>query len=209
MIILKAATIVLEPTPAQLDQVLTKDSLRQPLWHVVVLTILTCSAYPFYWFYKNWRDLSAQASQLEDGSGSQLARFRNISPLLRTIGLFVPVVNIYLALMQFKGIAALYPAEDSIQCRHPLFVASIALAAFIGLQYLALLKGPLYLLSFSAAIPMAAVQYWLNAYWRSIEDPQLPVRYAFSVKELVAIVIGSLWLGLILASFWIVPANVR
>src|SRR5262245_58414969 len=40
----------------------TKESLRQPVWHVVALSVLTCFAYVFYWFYKNWRDLQAFAS---------------------------------------------------------------------------------------------------------------------------------------------------
>lgn len=51
-----------------------KLSLKQPVWHVLVLTVLTLKMYFIYWCYKNWRDLSRDVAcrtrQLEDSAGS-------------------------------------------------------------------------------------------------------------------------------------------
>ena len=35
-----------------------KLSLKQPVWHVLLLTVVTFKLYFIYWCYKNWRDLS-------------------------------------------------------------------------------------------------------------------------------------------------------
>ncbi len=192
-----------DPAPALVkDDQAVCESLQQPLWHVVVLAVLTCSAYLFYWFYKNWRDLSAQAGRAA-GAGCQLSRFENVSPLLRVIGLVVPVLNIYLAATQIKGIAELVPNSRSFPRRHPLLASALVVGGIIVLQLLSRLPGPLFLLSFSACLPLACAQHWLNDYWRSVESPGLPVRYAFTIKEMVVIIAGSLWLGLVLAGFFL------
>lgn len=34
-------------------------SMRQPVWHLIVLYVVTQSVYFFYWCYKTWRDMSA------------------------------------------------------------------------------------------------------------------------------------------------------
>lgn len=37
-----------------------KLSLKQPVWHVIVLGVFTFKLYLIYWCYKNWRDLGAE-----------------------------------------------------------------------------------------------------------------------------------------------------
>lgn len=39
-------------------------SLKQPVWHVLVLGMLTFKIYLVYWAYKNWRDLSEQQAKV-------------------------------------------------------------------------------------------------------------------------------------------------
>lgn len=191
--------------PAQAKDSLTPDSRQQPLWHVVVLSLLTCTAYCFYWFYKNWRDLSAEAAaQLREDS-LKLAKFHNISPLLRAIGLVVPVWNIYLVLMQLKGIAELYPRAESFPRRRPLVAATLVLLGFIAVLGLGALPGVFYLLSLLAGFPLAIAQSWLNEFWRSVEPANRPVRFAFTVKELAALIVGSAWLGLIVVGMMMMP----
>lgn len=39
-------------------------SLKQPVWHVLVLGMLTFKIYLVYWVYKNWRDLAEQQAKI-------------------------------------------------------------------------------------------------------------------------------------------------
>lgn len=173
-------------------------SRQQPLWHVVVLSILTCGAYPVYWFFKNWRDLKSEATS-ERVANAKLEPFSDISPLLRTIGLAIPFFNIYMAVTQIKGIAELNPSEKSYSKQHPLIASGLVVGFLIGILFLYRLPGILYMLCFAAGVPLAFAQSWLNNYWRSIEPAELIVRQAFTGKELIAVILGSLLLGLNLA----------
>ncbi|MBX9879185.1 MAG: DUF4234 domain-containing protein [Candidatus Obscuribacterales bacterium] len=173
-------------------------SRQQPLWHVVVLSILTCGAYPIYWFFKNWRDLKAEAIN-ERQNNPSLEPFFDISPLLRTMGLFVPFLNIYFAVAQVKSIAELNPSEKSYSKQHPLIASGLVMGLLIGILFLQRLPGILYMLCFAAGVPLAFVQSWLNNYWRSVESPELIVRQTFTGKELIAVILGGLLIGLNLA----------
>jgi len=192
-----------EIIPVQASPSVMPDSRQQPVWHVLSLSILTCMAYPFYWYYKTWRDLSQAAGVENCQNNPALKPFHNISPLLRTIGLVVPILNFYLALTLIKGIAELHPDSGSFAHRRPMLTAGIFTALLLICSSLSALPGAWYLCSFTAAIPLAVVQNWMNIYWRSVEPNGLNVRHAFSGKELLCIILGSLLLGLILASFWL------
>lgn len=196
--------------PANSDSAqLSAESLsrQQPAWHVVALCVLTCQAYPFYWFYKTWRDLSQQAALPENSQLEALRPFAGVSPLLRSIGLLIPIWHLYLAFGLIKGIASLYPKSNSFPVAHPRITGALVLLAISALLSLSALPGSLYLLSFTAFVPLALAQHWLNAYWAKVESKDLIVRHAFSGLELAAIILGSLWLGLILASFWLLPVG--
>lgn len=175
-------------------------SLQQPVWHVAALCVLTCFAYCFYWFYKTWRDLAACGE-----SQPETAKYARISPLLRTIGLFVPVLHVVFAFNLFSGIANLYPKRTSAVSQHPKWSAAVLVMAMVGFIYMTKLPGAWYFLSLGACIPLAIAQSWLNAYWQSLEtkDEQYLIRQAFTGKELLAIILGSLLLGLIAASFFL------
>lgn len=183
-----------------------QESLRQPLWHVVALAILTCSAYTFYWFYKTWRDLAAFAAESSEEK-PELARFAKQSCLLRSMGLLVPVLNIYLALDLLKGLAELYPHPHSAVRKHPLACATALTAGLSILGMASRLPGAFYLLSLSVCVPLVIAQMWLNEFWRSVEPDNMLVRHAFTVKELGAIIVGSLLLGLVVAGFFFVPPD--
>ncbi len=174
-------------------------SMQQPVWHVIVLSILTCSAYPIYWFYKTWRDLRAEALTERGRANPNIEQFADISPMLRTIGLFIPIFDIYIAVTLVKGIAELNPRDNAFSRKHPLVASGLVLGFMIAFACLYKLPGVLYMLSFAAAIPLAFVQFWLNNYWKSQEPSDLIVRQAFTGKELIAVILGSLLLGLILA----------
>lgn len=176
------------------------DSLKQPVWHVLVLSWLTMLAYLFYWFYKNWRDLSKQEALAtaagDEEQSTALKPFKDISPMLRTISLFVPGLNVYFYITQFLGIAQLIPDANSFPRRHPLLAAGLIIGSFISLTALFSFRPPIFFLGLLAAIPFAVVQHWLNTYWDKVEPNNVMMRHAFSVKELIVIILGGLLLGL-------------
>lgn len=179
------------------------DSLKQPAWHVLVLCWVTSIAYLIYWSYKNWRDFSKQAA-LVSGDAAQseaLKPFKDISPLLRSIGLFVPVLNLFLIVTQFLSIAQLVPDEKSLPRRSPLLAAGIIFGSFISLTFLFCFPPPFFFLGLLSAIPFAFVQHWINQYWDSVEPSGRAMRHAFSVKELIVIIFGGMLQGLTVAGY--------
>lgn len=197
-------------------------SLKQPAWHVLVLSMSTFKLYFIYWCYKNWRDLAnhvtaktaehltAKAADRQEEkslglteslSPKHLSTFENASPMLRTLGVLIPYVNNYLYLTLVMGIAKLYPSPATFIATKPFLTALLIVLLSIALDLLAFLGGAWYLLFLLSAIPMALVQHWLNKYWDSIEPKGLLTRHGFSALELVAIIIGSLSMGFIVSSF--------
>lgn len=203
-----------EPIP---KDTIAPDSLKQPAWHVLVLCWVTSIAYLIYWSYKNWRDFSKQAALVAeagdpDGNGAghkspdlsqaeALKPFKDISPLLRAIGLFVPVLNLFLIVTQFLSIAQLVPDEKSLPRRSPLLAAGIVFGSFISLTFLFCFPPPFFFLGLLSAVPFAFVQHWINRYWDSVEPPGRAMRHAFSVKELIVIIFGGMLQGLTVVGY--------
>lgn len=196
------------------------------MWHVIVLNILTLSAYSLIWFYKNVKDLSEAARERSNsepdgdtGSGSEktadivqnqadkaaltLKSFAKSSPILRTLGLLLPVLQLYLIGRFFKECAELNPDRDSLPGKHPLIAAIVLTSLMFGLFWLYKLPGAFFLLYLTASVPMAIAQSWLNKFWQQEEGSDLVVRHAFSVGELASIIAGSIVLGLVVVGFYV------
>lgn len=195
---------------AQEPPVEFRESKRQPTWHVFVLHILTLSAYSLIWYYKNVRDLHEYAKEAASGDANDwqealpvIKRYEKTHPLLRSVGLIVPLLQLFLVGQLFKDCAELYPDSNSVMRRQPLLCGIALTAMIVGLFWLYKLPGAFFLLFLLSAIPMAIGQFWLNAFWSSVEDDDLIVRHAFSAGELVSIICGSMILGLIVVSFFI------
>ena len=144
--------------------------------HLVTLWVLTLGAYSFYWFYRNWRDL---ADITDD----------EIHPGLRTLGLVVPFLNIYLAYQQFRVVGDLAAADGDRLRYDPgvlaaLFFSLVAVGNLFALWPISLL----------AALVTVPIQSALNRIWARREDG-LPVRDRFEMYE-VAIMIAGLLLTL-------------
>lgn len=203
-------------------------SLKQPIWHVLVLGVLTFKLYFIYWCYKNWRDLSRQLfpderrnqevpeespieSVLPDASSREdlffkmsplhLSEFKDCSPLLRSVVLLIPYLNNYMFFTLAFGVARLYPEPNSLVKKHPLFCSLVVVVTWSSLAYLSLLSGPAFLLFLLCVIPIAVVQLWLNKYWDSVEEPGLLTRHGFNGWELLAVIVGALGLGFIISGF--------
>lgn len=184
-----------------------QESRQQPIWHVFVLGILTMSAYLVVWFYKNIRELHDYAKLVDakeappPNQQEALLKFKKASPILLAVGLIIPVLQIFLAVRFFKQCAELHPERETVMRRHPWLCGLGVTLALALLLHLARLPGPLFLLYLTAILPIALVQSWLNDLWKSVEPNGLIVRHAFSIGELVSIIVGSMLLGVVVVGF--------
>jgi hypothetical protein len=179
------------------------QSKAQPLWHVIVLNVLTLSAYMLVWFWKTWRDLAdhANAIDMDVPSNPALLKLRNISPVLRTLGGLVPILQLFLTSVLFTRIAALYPEPDSIAHKNPIASGMIMTLLVFGCLSLYRLPGPFMFLFLLYVAPFVVAQKWLNAYWRSQEPPNAILRQAFTAGELTGLILGAVLLGLMVTRF--------
>jgi hypothetical protein len=264
-----------------------KESRIQPVWHVIVLNVLTLCVYAPIWFFKNSRDLSNRLKFSSDsisssadpsdsnssnkdeksakkeraqnakkgntsdalvtvvnenknpggpasvitGSGVQPARIcvrdssydtlaplssreknvldlvKRVPPVFLMMGMLLPVINFFLGIYFFKMLAELCPDASALPRKQPLIAGILLSLLWIGALSLCKLPGSYYLLYCPAVcIPLAIAQHWLNGYWKNVElDKELLVRHSFSTVELVLLILGILWLGLVIASFCIIP----
>lgn len=183
-----------------------KESHIQPLWHVIVLNLLTTCWYAPFWLFKNYRDLRRRSSEspslgytlkpLSINEAAALTWNKKINPFIWTIVSLLPYVGPVALAFFCKTIAQLYPKSDSPVRKHPL-IAGIA----IGLLIFATLScgrlpDPYYFLYLTATIPMCVCQLWLNKYWESVEPEKLLVRQSFSSIELVLLIFGICLVGM-------------
>ena len=174
-----------------------------------------------YWLYRNLNSLCQGSNQLQqciDGKDPELEdahirlgrvgtletylKFTQTRPILTTALFAIPVINL-LVLLGFAHMSAqLVPNRDSFVRKNSQFSGFVVALLFGALTLLTtnLLKWlpePLHLLYLSSSLPLAAVQIWLNSHWKVVEDNKRIARQAFSPLELVAIVFGAAWIGLV------------
>jgi uncharacterized BrkB/YihY/UPF0761 family membrane protein len=193
-----------------------KESRIQPVWHVIVLNVLTVCLYLPVWFYITAHQLARRYDGAENPGHEPLTQLtlteknsleltKRIPPLMWALGMPIPFINIILGIFFFKMIAELYPERSSFISRQPLLIGSAVTVSMIALMCLGKLPNNYYLLYVTACLPAAISQHWLNKYWHSVEPEGLLVRQSFATGELVMLILGIGLLGLILATFFIVP----
>ncbi|MBS1953499.1 MAG: DUF4234 domain-containing protein [Cyanobacteria bacterium SZAS-4] len=195
------ASTKVDKSPTPMDDFV--ESKAQPLWHVIVLNILTMSAYTIVWFWKTWRDLAQHANSIDMDVPADpvVLKLRNISPFLRTLGALIPGLQIVLTSLLFTRIAQLYPEKTSFAYKHPITVGILLTIALFGCLSLYRLPGPFMLLFLLCSAPFVLAQSWLNAYWKTQEPPNTLVRQAFTAGELASLILGAVLLGLIVTHF--------
>lgn len=135
-------------------------------------------------------------------SPQHLASFKNASPFLRSVCMFIPYVSNYLFATIMFGIAKKHPDKNSTASKHPIFWAITLTLLSFSLSMLSMLDGAWFLLHILSVIPMVIAQTWVNRFWDEQErGKNLIVRQAFSFKETIAIIAGALYLGFVVASF--------
>lgn len=113
----------------------------------------------------------------------------------------IPLLEAVFAFSLFRDAARLYPRLLSLSHRQPNLAASILTVCMFAFLSLSALPGELYLLYLAGCIPLAIAQHWLNQFWQSVEPKDVVIRQAFTVPELIALIAGSILLGLVLTHY--------
>jgi len=172
----------------------------QALWRLFILSFMTFNIYHIYWFYRNWRDLKNH-KKLED-----------YSPILYTIFLLVPILNIYFIYSQFKDIQQLAKQAGCETYTSPggltflyvflkfteVFSFKVVNPTTHPIDYLIL---SIFLL-LSTTVVLGIVQNTLNIFWKK-EQPELEIRQQFTKKEITCLIIGGIWWVFVLISLFI------
>ncbi len=175
-------------------------SHRQPPWHVLVLGTFTLLAYLPFWFYKTLKALKKE-DLLEN------AVLKKLPPAVLAFSMVIPIINIFTAASVFNECLNLYP-DGNYPLKRNVGLASLFLAMFMSLLFpLSKGDGPQVLLFVLGVLPVALCQQWLNGYWKGTEKESVIYREAFSVTELLVIIVGSLIFGLIVFNFMIEKAS--
>lgn len=189
-----------------------RESNRQPIWHVVVLNVLSFFAYSFIWMYKNWHALSKRAKAPETDSEFQQAASadetkalklaKRIHPIVITLALLVQTLQAVPFLLIFKAAAELADDQNSFKHKHPWITAIALLALLTACLKMSALPGAFRLLYLTAALPLAIAQFWLNSYWSRVESKDLVLRQAFSTSELLLLILGIALSGLVMVNLF-------
>ncbi|HEY9778488.1 MAG TPA: hypothetical protein V6C81_32315 [Planktothrix sp.] len=185
------------------------ESNRQPVWHVIALSVLTIFVYPFFWFYKNLKQLKVAALAMDSlpdehispPAKKALTALKRCPAGLFTFALLIPFFHILLCWQFFAWCAQLYPRKSWIGGKHPALAAVVLTTLLVALLSLGFHKGPglEYLFALNAAFPLAFAQHLLNGFWKEIEPQDRVVRGAFSGIELISLIFGGVLLGLVAA----------
>lgn len=151
-----------------------------PVWHFVVLSVLTFEVYEIYWFYRNWKHLKFHKNL-------------DISPGWRTAGLFVPIYGLILVYRQLRDIRDFSEGVGVVKTYSPSWIFS----GWLVIGALWRLPDPFWLLSVFSVLPFTVVQNVLNLYWEK-EQPGMPSRTRFSGGQIVWLVIGCIVFALVL-----------
>jgi hypothetical protein len=149
---------------------------------LAIFIVITGGLYQLYWFYRNWRDFKAHKNL-------------DINVGLRTLALFIPLVNLYFVGTQFRDIHE-YAEEAGVK-NYSLWVVIITWVLFVYLQgRLALNGNPLldivsWIFIIALIIPFLMVQKTLNSYWLK-EQGDLPLKKV-SGGEVLVLIIGILF----------------
>lgn len=150
-------------------------SYSQKIWQFVLLYIFTFGFYFFYWFYHNNKLLYSYNKI-------------TIRPWLRTLGLIVPILNLYLIWNFFNDIKKFADKANVPSYPSPLLLT----AAFVLCCALFNLPNVYTFLGFVSVIPLILVQTTLNRYWRK-EQTNLPEKIKlFPIEWIICCLGGAL-----------------
>lgn len=148
--------------------------------HLIILYITTFGLYTLYWFYKTSKALYSQQGI-------------NNKYIWRTLGLCVPILNVYLLWTLFKDIQKSTGELPTAGLKSPSWLT----ITFIVSSVLYQLPGLWSFLGFLSVLPIITVQTALNRYWQR-EQPTLAIKTRLSWLELLVTIIGACILVLVI-----------
>lgn len=178
------------------DDVLEEFSYAQPVWHLVLFSILTLGVYELYWYYRTLCDFREEKDP-------------DISPGVTFILMCLPVVNFYVFYKFYEGLRE-YLLEADVRSSDGVIAKYFNLVSdgdheqkfeqyawpavlsfiWVGFKLIGYFVQTLELLAFFSVIPIAVAQSFLNIYWLKVQ-PNVPMREGLSWKQKIAIAILS------------------
>ena len=163
----------------------------QPLYKLIILYIITFGVYTLVWIYRTSKQLKeanfnvnfCKKNKEEEMSGK-------ISPPLRTIGLFIPIVNIIVLYETFKAIISYAELNKKGDYKSP---------GFFIMFYLFLMA------MWLGFIPIAMIQSTLNKTWKKT-DKRTIKKMPYIHEWLIFILVPFLIFSIITAAY-IEPTN--
>lgn len=165
-----------------------RSSDLQPLWHFVLLSIITFGLYHAYWFYRNLRYL-------------EVYKGLEISPIMRTVGIYIPILGFFILydlLFELRNFAR-DGGVDRLYTPGEIFFGYL-----ISMGLYRFLPDPYWIIGLlSATMALAIVQRTLNLFWE-VRQPSIPrkTNYHLLGEFIVAAVLAGLWFSLIYAILW-------
>ncbi|HNG77479.1 MAG TPA: hypothetical protein PLY72_23600, partial [Candidatus Obscuribacter sp.] len=121
----------------------------------------------------------------------------------------IPVVNLLALMRLVNQFCLLRPGRTDIRenSRFIAFALSLGFGASVLLLKLPLMAVQYKLITYFAvtSLFLAVAQSWLNQYWKVYEDDKLLVRQAFNPLEILLIVVGASFIGLLVVSLDVLP----
>ncbi len=166
-------------TPKSVD---LEYSYGLPILHIILFNIFTFGLYTIYWFYRNWKHLKAHKNL-------------DISPGLRTVGLFVPILGIIMIYEQFMDIKNFAEETGTETYSSP----GLLTLGFIVFNFLTVLLPDFWFIITLALVLSITiyVQTYLNKYWLQ-EQAGIPLKKGFSSTEIILMIISGVFIGFII-----------
>ena len=157
---------------------------------LIILNILTLGIYHIYWTYRNWKYIKKYAK-------------KGIRPGWRTVGLIVPIYNIWLIYDQFRSIIELANKKKvktswSAGGLTALFVILAIITTRISWKlpedYIFIFLEPI--LTSIAILPLIPIQNYFNRYWDKVQKHNL--KSEFTTTEIILMTLGIIFWVLII-----------
>ncbi|MGG1555619.1 hypothetical protein [Paenibacillus ferrarius] len=161
-----------------------KYSNVQPVWHLIVLTVITTGFYQMVWVYRTWKQLNKHNNW-------------DVSYVYRTVFTCIPFIGFIIMVNLFNRIKKLLKQHDINIKMFPILM----MIGFYIFNALFRLPHLYYLIGYLSIAPLAYAQHALNLYWTKVQ-PEHKVIESFTNRQWVLMIIGSLcWILIILELF--------
>jgi hypothetical protein len=126
------------------------------IWLFIIFYIISFGLYQFYWIYKKWEFLKRKNFIVSRDDFKDKKYTGDISPILRTFGLIIPIYNLFLLYDLYEWLT-IYATINNVETELSGFYL---LTTHIALSLLIMLYLPY--LYFLVSIPLIQVQDLLN-----------------------------------------------